>query len=73
MKTKLILLIGLVAITGATVIVLRRGRPAPRDMESQMPQVMSNYQKTFKLDTSPALFPDGKTGSSQAKTNSAKP
>jgi hypothetical protein len=38
-------------------------------VENELPTVMSNYQKTFKLDTSPAIFPDGKSTNLSRKTN----
>jgi hypothetical protein len=71
MKTKLILSIALVVVVGATVAVILRQQER-QGVGSQLPQVMSNYQKTFKLDTSPAIFPDGKAAGA-SKTNASKP
>jgi hypothetical protein len=72
MKLKIILLIGLILIIAATAIVMVH-RQSRGSMEGELPQVMSNYQKTFKLDTSPAIFPDGRTTTSSNHTNAPKP
>lgn len=76
MKTKLILIIVVVLVLGgATVVVVVRKPaspiPKPGSFESELPIAMSNYQKTFKLDTSAPHFPDGKPATN--RTNSAKP
>lgn len=73
MKTKLILIIAAVLVLGGAtvVIVVREPKPKPRSFESELPTAMSNYQKTFKLDTSAPHFPDGKSVTN--KTNSVKP
>jgi hypothetical protein len=55
-----------------TVIVIVR-QQSRRNFYGELPQVMSNYQKTFKLDTSPAVFPDGKTAVLSNKTNAPNP
>ena len=60
MKPKIKILIGVLVVIAATVIVLIR-QPSRHSVENDLPTVMSNYQKTFKLDTSPAIFPDGKS------------
>ena len=70
MKLKIKLLIGVLVVTAATVIVLIR-QPSRHSVENELPTVMSNYQKTFKLDTSPAIFPDGKSTNLSRKTNAA--
>ncbi len=72
MKLKIKLLVGLIVVIAATAIVLIR-QPSRRSVENELPTVMSNYQKTFKLDTSPAIFPDGKTTNSPNATNAPKP
>jgi hypothetical protein len=69
-KLKIKLLIGVLVVTAATVIVLIR-QPSRHSVENELPTVMSNYQKTFKLDTSPAIFPDGKSTNLSRKTNAA--
>jgi hypothetical protein len=72
MKLKLTLLVGLIVVIAATVIVLIR-QQSRRSVENDLPTVMSNYQKTFKLDTSPAIFPDVKSTNLSNKTNAPKP
>lgn len=74
MKTELILIIvAVLLLGGASVVILIRepARPKPRSFESELPTAMSNYQKTFKLDTSKPHFPDGKPTTNQ--TNSPRP
>jgi len=72
MKKKSAFLIALILIfvAIAIVVVCEQSR---RGAESELPQVMSNYQKAFKLDTSPAIFPDGKAKTSPGNTNTPKP
>jgi hypothetical protein len=72
MKLKLTLLIGLILLMAATVIVLIR-QQSRHSVENELPAVMSNYRKTFKLDTSAAIFPDGKPTSQSSKTNAPNP
>ncbi len=72
MKLKIKLLVGLIVVIAATAIVLIR-QQSRRSVENELPTVMSNYQKTFKLDTSPAIFPDGRTTNSPNVTNASKP
>jgi hypothetical protein len=69
-KLKIKLLVGVLVVTAATVIVLIR-QPSRHSVENELPTVMSNYQKTFKLDTSPAMFPDGKSTNLSRKTNAS--
>jgi hypothetical protein len=69
-KRKITILIGVLVVTAATVIVLIR-QPSRHSVENELPTVMSNYQKTFKLDTSPAIFPDGKSTNLSRKTNAS--
>ncbi len=71
MKKKPAFLIALILVIVAIAIVVVRVQ-ARRGAESDLPQVMSNYQKTFKLDTSPAIFPDGKGKTSSGNTNTPK-
>ena len=68
MKRKITILIGVLVVIAATVIVLIR-QPSRHSVENELPSVMSNYQKAFKLDTSPAIFPDGKSKNLSRKTN----
>ncbi|HEY3856441.1 MAG TPA: hypothetical protein VGO67_18815 [Verrucomicrobiae bacterium] len=72
MKLKIKLLIGVLVFIAATVVVLIR-QPSRHSVENELPTVTSNYQKTFKLDTSPAIFPDGKSTNLSSKTNAANP
>ncbi len=72
MKLKFTLLMALILVMAATVTVLIR-QQSRRSVENELPTVMSNYQKTFKLDTSPAIFPDGKSTNLNSKTNAPKP
>jgi hypothetical protein len=69
-KRKITILIGVLVLISATAIVLIR-QPSRHSVENELPTVMSNYQKTFKLDTSPAIFPDGKSTNLSRKTNAA--
>jgi hypothetical protein len=74
MKTKLIIIVvAVLLLSGATVVIMVRepARPKPRSVASELPTAMSNYQKTFKLDTSKPHFPDGKPATNQ--TNSLRP
>ena len=73
MKSKLVITIAVVVVVTAAVIVILQSRRGFTIQETHLPQVMSNYAKTFKLDTSPAYFPDGKPGNSQSNTNLTKP
>ena len=72
MKLKIKLLIGVLVVSAATVVILIR-QPSRHRVENELPTVMSNYQKTFKLDTSPAIFPDGKSTNLSSKTNAPNP
>jgi len=71
-KLKIKLLIGVLVVSAATVVILIR-QPSRHRVENELPTVMSNYQKTFKLDTSPAIFPDGKSTNLSSKTNAPNP
>ena len=72
MKKKPAFLIVLMFVIVAIAIFVVREQPR-RGAESELPQVMRNYQKTFKLDTSPAIFPDGRSTNLSGKTNASKP
>jgi len=60
MKLKILLLIAGAAVIGGSVIILViQSRPqhlksSPAD--SQLPAAISNYNKTFKLNTSPPIW-----------------
>jgi hypothetical protein len=71
-KLKIKLLIGVLVVIAATVIILIR-QQSRHSVENELPNAMSNYQKRFKLDTSPAIFPDGKSTNLSSKTNAPNP
>jgi len=60
MKLKILLLVAGVAVIGGSVTVLviqSHSRPLKfSSPESQLPAAMSNYSKTFKLNTSPPIW-----------------
>ena len=60
MKLKILLLIAGVAVIGGSVTVLvvqSHSRPLKfSPPESQLPAAISNYSKTFKLNTSPPIW-----------------
>ena len=68
MKLKLILIIAGLAIAGATVTIIviqSKDSAKQREIERQkmksaddLPNALSNYNKTFKLNTNPPLWPD---------------
>jgi hypothetical protein len=61
MKLKILLLIAVIAMVGGSITVLviqsrprqLKFQPTP---ESQLPTAISNYSKTFKLNTSPPIW-----------------
>jgi hypothetical protein len=61
MKLKILLFIAVIAMVGGSVTVLvlqsnarkLKFQPTP---ESQLPSAISNYSKTFKLNTSPPIW-----------------
>lgn len=63
MKLKILLLVAGIAVAGSSVTILvvqshqQHAKSVPP--EEQLPTAMSNYSKTFKLNTSPPLWPDG--------------
>lgn len=67
MKLKILLFIGVIATAGSSVVVLvvqsnarkPKSQPPP---ESQLPTVISNYSKTFKLNTSPPIWTQATNG-----------
>jgi len=71
-KRKITILVSVLVFIAATVIVLIR-QQSRHSVENELPAVMSNYQRTFKLDTSPAIFPDGKSTNLSSKTNDPNP
>jgi hypothetical protein len=60
MKLKLIIIAAGVAIVGSSVIVLvkqsRQSRLQFAPSENQLPAAISNYSKTFKLNTNPPIW-----------------
>ena len=60
MKLKILLLVAGVAVIGGSVTVLviqSHSRPLKfSPPESQLPAALSNYNKTFKLNTSPPIW-----------------
>ena len=60
MKLKILLLVAGVAVIGSNVTVLViQSRPHQLKFpptESQLPAAISNYSKTFKLNTSPPIW-----------------
>ena len=72
MKKKPAFLIALMFVIVVIAIFVVREQ-SRRGAESELPQVMRNYQKTFKLDTSPSIFPDGRSTNLSGKTNAPKP
>ena len=60
MKLKILLLIAVIAMVGGSVTVLViQSRPHQLKFpppESQLPTAISNYSKTFKLNTSPPIW-----------------
>jgi len=71
-KRKITILVCVLVVIVATIIVLIR-QESRHSVENELPNAMSNYQKTFKLDTSPAIFPDGKSTNLSSKTNAPNP
>jgi hypothetical protein len=72
MKKKPAFLIVLMFVIVAIAIFVVREQ-SRRGAESELPQVMRNYQKTFKLDTSPSIFPEGRSTNLSGKTNAPNP
>jgi hypothetical protein len=61
MKLKIFIVVAVIAMVGGSLTVLvRQSQSAHRKFAppaSQLPTAMSNYSKTFKLNTSPPLWP----------------
>ena len=65
MKLKILLLIAGVVVVGSSVtVIVMQSHPRQLNFspqpESQLPAAMSNYSKTFKLNSSPPIW--GKQG-----------
>ncbi|HEX5398259.1 MAG TPA: hypothetical protein VFY06_04350 [Verrucomicrobiae bacterium] len=60
MKLKILLSIVVIAMVGGSVTVLvvqsRQHPLKPAPPESQLPTAISNYSKTFKLNTNPPIW-----------------
>jgi hypothetical protein len=70
MKLKFLLLAGILMMIASTVTVLVMQSNAHRRAQpSQLPTAISNYNQTFKLNTSPPLWPDSqKSGGTNGLT-----
>jgi hypothetical protein len=68
MKLKIILLLAGAAVIGGSVTVLViQSRPRPMTFappDNQLPTAISNYSKTFKLNTSPPIWGQPTNGTS---------
>jgi hypothetical protein len=65
MKLKILLLVAAIAVTGGSVTVLLVQSSQHRQKiispeYQQLPTAMSNYSKTFKLNTSPPIWQESK-------------
>ncbi len=66
MKLKILLLVAGASVIGSTILVLviqshsRQSKLLPP--ESQLPTAISNYNKTFKLNTSPPIWGQNTNG-----------
>ena len=69
-KPAFLIVLMFVIVAIAIFVVHEQSR---RGAESELPQVMRNYQKTFRLDTSPSIFPDGRSTNLSGKTNAPNP
>lgn len=69
MKRKLIYFGGVAVVVIVLVAIIAARRHSSSSVENELPNAMSNYQKTFKLDTSTPVFPDGRTTNALSKTN----
>ena len=72
MKLKIFILVAAIAMIGISVIVIVRQSRSQQvkfaPPSNQLPTAISNYSKTFKLNTSPPLWPDAK-GLTNGSTN----
>ena len=74
MKLKFLLLAGIIVMIASTVTVLvmqsnvEKARHR-KEQPSQLPTAISNYNQTFKLNTSPPLWPESqKSGGTNGLT-----
>jgi flagellar basal body-associated protein FliL len=63
MKLKLMLLAAIIVMAGSTVTILvvqsnAQKAKLRRSQQSQLPAALSNYNQTFKLNTSKPLWPE---------------
>jgi len=70
MKLKFLLLAAILMMVASTATVLVTQSNARRKtQQSQLPTAISNYNQTFKLNTSPPLWPDSqKSGGTNGLT-----
>ena len=68
MKLKFIMLVLALVMVGTTVmVILKQPRQSPAKVfptEEQLPTVLSNYSKTFKLNTNPPIWTTPNNGRS---------
>ncbi len=72
MKLKISILLLIAGITGASIAVVliqSKARRQEQNQESQLPTAISNYSKTFKLNTSPPIWRDAKGVTNGSSTN----
>lgn len=66
MKLKIILFAAAIAIVGASIIVMvnqpRRAQVKSAQAQDSLPTAISNYSKTFKLNTNPPIWPMSANG-----------
>jgi hypothetical protein len=74
MKLKILLLVAAIAVAGGSVTVLliqssqHRQKTASPEYQ-QLPTAMSNYSRTFKLNTSPPIWQESKGVTNGRSTN----
>ena len=57
MKLKILLLAAILLVVGSTITMLLQPNSRRQAQPSQWPTAISNYNQTFKLNTSPPLWP----------------
>ena len=57
MKLKILLLAAILLVVGSTITSLLQPNTRRQAQPSQWPTAISNYNQTFKLNTSPPLWP----------------
>jgi len=57
MKLKVLLLAAILLVVGGTITILLQPNSRRQAQPSQWPTAISNYNQTFKLNTSPPLWP----------------